>query len=135
MRETVRIFKSKNLQNLDTQTSPGESIASSEQFLTGQETWSWGIWKRLKILLFSFPQSLLSESAFSLTELRAWWQSLKETNITDGKGRLSQRLRKQMLQSKHGDMCESLGCDGIDPRVRRELAGVIEYGKAILYHM
>lgn len=39
MRETVQIFKSKNLQNLDTQTSPVESIASSEQFLIGQETW------------------------------------------------------------------------------------------------
>lgn len=87
------------------------------------------------LYFFSFPHSLLSKSAFSLTELRAWWQSLKETNIANGKGRLSQRQCKQMLQRKHGDVCESLGCDGMDPRARRELVGVIEYGKAILYHI
>lgn len=62
-------------------------------------------------------------------------ESLKETNIANGKGRLSQRLCKQVLQRKHGDVFESLGCDGMDPRVRRELAGVIEYGKATLYHI
>lgn len=32
-------FKSKNLQNLDTQTFLGKSTASSEQSLVGQETW------------------------------------------------------------------------------------------------
>lgn len=38
MPETVQIFKSENLlQNLDTHTSPGESIARSEQFLIEQE--------------------------------------------------------------------------------------------------
>lgn len=39
MTEAVQIFKSKNLQNLDTQPSLGESIALSEQSLIGQETW------------------------------------------------------------------------------------------------
>lgn len=77
-------------------------------------------------LVSFFPQlSSLSESAFSLPELRALWQNLKETNIANGRGRLSQRLRKRMHQHNHGDVYKSLGWDGMDPRVMRKLAGVI----------
>lgn len=94
-----------------------------------------GDMEEVEDLIFFFSSVFAAESAFSLTELHASWQSLKVTNITNGKGRLSQRLRKQMLQRKHGDVCKSLGCDGMDPSVRRELTGVIEYGKAIFYHM
>lgn len=75
----------------------------------------------------------MSKSAFSLTELCALWQGLKETNIANGEGRLSQSLRKRMLQRKHGNVCESLGCDGMDPRARRELAGVIARPYSIIF--